>query len=248
MLSIQNLHVSVEDKAILKGINLDIAPGEVHALMGPNGSGKSSLSYTLMGHPRYQITQGSIFFDGQDIGTLAPDKRAKAGIFLAMQQPLEIEGVKLRDFLRQAYNALYDGTPKQLRLKEFADHFKKQMQLLSIDLPFVERSINVGFSGGEKKRAEMLQLAVLQPKIVILDEIDSGLDIDALKTVCAALNAIKAQNPDMSVLIITHYKRILDYLTVDRVHILQDGRLVRSGGPELAKELESTGYTDAGKA
>lgn len=242
MLSIKNLHVSVEDKAILNGIDLDIKPGAIHALMGPNGSGKSSLSYTLMGHPRYTVSQGSMTFDGQDLGGLTPDKRAKAGVFLAMQQPLEVEGVKLRDFLRQAYNALYDGTPKQLRLKEFAEHLKTQMKLLDVDLSFVERSLNVGFSGGEKKRAEMLQLAVLQPKLVILDEIDSGLDIDALKTVCASLNAVKANNPSMSVLLITHYTRILNHIHADHVHILNAGRIVRSGGPELAQELEAKGY------
>jgi len=242
LLSVNNLAVSVEDKQVLNGLDLTIQPGKVHAIMGPNGSGKSSFAYTLMGHPRYEVTQGSITFDGQDITTLTPDKRAKLGIFLAMQHPLEIEGVSLKDFLRQAYNALYDGTDKQLRLKEFAEHLIGKLHLLKMDTEFAERPINVGFSGGEKKRAEMLQLAVLQPKLAILDEIDSGLDVDALKTVCAAINTIKHDNPTMSVLLITHYKRILDYVPADTVHILQGGKIVKSGGPELADEVEKIGY------
>ncbi len=243
LLSIKNLHVAVEDKKVLDGVSLDIKPGQMHAIMGPNGSGKSSLSYTIMGHPRYTITAGTIQFDGQEINALTPDKRAKLGIFLAMQHPLEIEGVSLKDFLRQAYNALYDGTPKQLRLKEFAQHLIKQLEMLNMDLSFAERPINVGFSGGEKKRAEMLQLAVLHPKLVILDEIDSGLDIDALKTVCLALKTIKQKNPDMAILLITHYKRILDHLdAADFVHVLQGGKITRTGGPELADEVEKLGY------
>jgi Fe-S cluster assembly ATP-binding protein len=242
LLSIKNLKVSVEDKDILKGINLTINPGQFHVIMGPNGSGKSSLSYTLMGHPRYAITDGEIAFEGEAINDLSPDKRAKKGIFLAMQHPLEVEGVLLKDFLRQAYNALYDGTPKQKRLKEFAQHLINKLRLLGMDTSFAERSINVGFSGGEKKRAEMLQLAVLEPKFVILDEIDSGLDVDALKTVCEALNQIKKNNPDMAVLLITHYARILSHLQPDFVHILQDGSITKSGGPELADQIESSGF------
>lgn len=242
LLSIKDLKVSIEDKSVLNGIDLEILPGRMHAIMGPNGSGKSSLAYTVMGHPRYTITDGEIVFDGQSINEMTPDKRAKLGIFLAMQHPVEIEGISLKDFLRQAYNALYDGTPKQLRLKEFAKHLLEKLHLLNMDTSFAERPINVGFSGGEKKRAEMLQLAVLQPKLVILDEIDSGLDIDALKTVCAALNTIRQDNPEISVLLITHYKRILEYLDVDAIHVLQDGKIVRSGGSELADELEKEGY------
>jgi Fe-S cluster assembly ATP-binding protein len=244
LLSIKNLKVTVEDKQVLDGVNLTIAPGTMHAIMGPNGSGKSSLSYTIMGHPRYEITDGVIEFEGQPINELSADKRAKAGIFLAMQHPVEIEGVTLKDFLRQAYNALYDGTPKQLRLRPFAEHLISKLHLLKMDLEFAERPINVGFSGGEKKRAEMLQLAVLGPKLVILDEIDSGLDVDALRTVCQTLNTIKQDNPEMSVLLITHYKRILDYVHPDTVHILQKGKIVRSGGPELADEVEKTGYAE----
>jgi Fe-S cluster assembly ATP-binding protein len=242
LLSVENLKVSVEDKAILNGINLQINSGEFHVIMGPNGSGKSSLSYTLMGHPRYAITGGSVSFDSTVINDLTPDKRAKLGIFLAMQHPLEVEGVTLKDFLRQAYNALYDGTPKQKRLKEFAEHLINKLHLLGMDTSFAERSINVGFSGGEKKRAEMLQLAVLEPKLVILDEIDSGLDVDALKTVCQALNQVQKDNPSMAVLLITHYARILNYLKPDFVHILQNGSITKSGGPELAAQIETGGF------
>ncbi len=244
LLSVENLKVSVEDKAILNGINLRINAGEFHVIMGPNGSGKSSLSYTLMGHPRYAITNGTVSFDGEVINDLTPDKRAKLGVFLAMQHPLEVEGVTLKDFLRQAYNALYDGTPKQKRLKEFAEHLINKCHLLGMDLSFAERSINVGFSGGEKKRAEMLQLAVLEPKLVILDEIDSGLDVDALKTVCQALNQVKKDNPSMAVLLITHYARILNYLQPDFVHILQNGEITKSGGPELAAQIETGGFNN----
>ncbi len=242
MLGIKNLFVSIEDKKILNGVNLDVNEGMIHAIMGPNGSGKSSLAYTVMGHPRYTITQGSIEFDGTIINTLSPDKRAKLGIFLAMQYPVEIEGIPLKDFLRQAYNALYDGTTKQLRVKEFNAYFNEKLALLGIDQEFAKRHINVGFSGGEKKRAEMLQLAVLQPKLAILDEIDSGLDIDALKMVCNALTTIKKAMPTMTFVVITHYKRILEYLPPDIVHVMQAGKVIRSGGPALADELEKTGY------
>lgn len=210
--------------------------------MGPNGSGKSSLAYTIMGHPRYIITNGTLEFEGQIINKLTPDKRAKAGIFLAMQNPIEIEGVAFKDFLRQSYNALYDGTPKQLRLKEFNQLINEKLGLLEMDSKFIDRFINVGFSGGEKKLAEMLQLAVLQPKFAILDEIDSGLDIDALKAVCNALNTIKKNNPAMSFLLITHYKRILDYLKPDFVHVIQEGKVVKTGGMEVATQLELEGY------
>lgn len=242
LLSVKNLNVSIEDKAILNGINLEIKPGEFHVIMGPNGSGKSSLSYTLMGHPRYTITEGEIAINGDVINNLSADKRAKKGLFLAMQHPLEIDGVMLKDFLRTAYNALYDGTDKQKRLKDFAEHLIRKLYLLGIDISFAERSINVGFSGGEKKRAEMLQLAVLEPQLVILDEIDSGLDVDALKTVCQALNQIKVENPSMSVLLITHYARILNYLQPQFVHVLQDGKITQSGGIELAHHIEEHGF------
>lgn len=244
ILKIHDLHVAVEDKQVLNGISLTINPGQVHAIMGPNGSGKSSLAYTTMGHPRYEITAGEITFGNDLLNELSPDKRAKLGLFLAMQHPHEIDGIPYKDFLRQAYNALYDGTDKQLRIKEFNLMLLEQLTLLKMDPEFANRSVNVGFSGGEKKRAEILQLAVLKPKIAILDEIDSGLDIDALKIVCHGINEIKKQNPSMSLVLITHYPRILEYLHPDAVHVLQKGKIARSGGAELAKELEQAGYAE----
>jgi Fe-S cluster assembly ATP-binding protein len=242
LLSIKKLFVDVEKKQVLNGITLDIQEGQLHAIMGPNGSGKSSLSFTIMGHPKYTIQSGEILFENAIINSLSPDKRAKLGIFLAMQHPVEIEGISLKDFLRQAYNAIYDSTEKQLRLRDFEKYFNQKLELLNLAPAFAERHLNVGFSGGEKKVAEMLQLAVLQPKLAILDEIDSGLDIDALKNVCNALNVIRDDNPSMAVLLITHYKRILEYLSVDSIHVLQAGTIVRSGGPDLADELEQQGY------
>ncbi len=242
MLFIKNLKVSVEDKNVLNGVDLTVEPGKIYAIMGPNGSGKSSLSYTVMGHPRYEITDGTIEFNGEVINEMPADKRAKMGLFLAMQHPIEIEGVTLKDFLRQAYNAQYDGTDKALKLKDFAHHLIQKLHLLKMDVSFAERPINVGFSGGEKKRAEMLQLAVLKPKLVILDEIDSGLDVDALKAVCDALKVVKQDNPDLAILLITHYTRILDHIKPDVVHILQDGKIAQTGGAELANQIEKTGY------
>lgn len=242
LLSLDHLYVSIGDKQVLNNLSCTINPGEVHALMGPNGSGKSSLAYTLMGHPRYQIDGGTIIFNSEIINELSPDKRAKLGMFLALQHPLEIEGVPYKDFLRQAYNALYDGTGKQLRIKEFNALLEEKLALLKIDPAFIERSINVGFSGGEKKRAEVLQLAVLQPKIIILDEIDSGLDIDALKIVCQGISAVKADNPSMAIVLITHYQRILNYIKPDYVHVLQGGTITRSGDAGLAESLEAEGY------
>jgi Fe-S cluster assembly ATP-binding protein len=242
LLNIENLHVTIEHKNILNGTNLVINEGSTNVLMGPNGSGKSSLALTIMGHPRYIITQGTINFQGVALNTLSPDKRAKAGVFLAFQHPCEIEGIRLGDFLREAYNSLYDNTPQQLSLKEFATHLKNQLNLLKISDSFVERFVNVGFSGGEKKLAEMLQLAVLQPKLAILDEIDSGLDLDALKTVCTAITAIHAAHPHMSFLIITHNPRILNHLTLDAVHVMRKGEIVTSGGPEIVDELEKKGF------
>lgn len=244
LLSINNLHVTVQDKQVLDGISLVIKPGQVHAIMGPNGSGKSSLAYTTMGHPRYEITAGEILFDNQQLNDLSPDKRAKAGLFLAMQHPFEVEGIPYKDFLRHAYNALYDGTDKQLRIKDFNNMLLEKLNLLKIEPSYANRSVNVGFSGGEKKRAEVLQLATLQPKLAILDEIDSGLDIDALKIVCDSINVVRAQNPSMALVLITHYPRILEYLQPDVVHVLQYGRIVRSGDAELARELEKAGYLD----
>lgn len=241
-LSIKNLSVAVEKKNILHTINLDIPAGEIHALMGPNGSGKSSLALTLMGHPRYQVTSGQIFCYEHDMTHLSPDKRAKLGLFLAAQNPVEIEGITLRDFLRQAYNALYRGTEHYLTPKEFLAHLNEQLELLGMDVSYADRSVNLGFSGGEKKRAEMLQLAVLKPKIAILDEIDSGLDIDALKIVCSTLRAIKAAHKELTLIIITHNARIFDLLIPDQVHVMHHGSLLQSGGIELIRSIEAIGF------
>lgn len=242
LFSIKDFSASTNNKQILKDINLNIAPGQIHAIMGPNGSGKSTLALTLMGHPKYKITNGTITLNGKDITALSPDQRAKAGLFLAFQNPHEIEGISLRDFLRQSYNALHKGTDKELSPLEFRNLLSKKIKLLKVKPDFVERSINYKFSGGEKKRAEILQLAVLQPKLAILDEIDSGLDIDALKIVCDGINSIKKENPKMSLLIITHYPRILSYLKPSVVHVLQNGSIIKSGDKSLALALESEGY------
>lgn len=245
LLSIKNLRVSINDKIVLKGINLTIKDGEIHAIMGPNGSGKSTLAMTLMGHPRYKIDSGEITFCGQPINTLAPNDRAKLGLFLSMQNPVEIEGVSLKSFLRQMVSALKkdpNSKTQTIPLKEFNTLLKQKLELLGVKPEFVERDINLGLSGGEKKMSEVIQLAVSQPKLAILDELDSGLDIDALKTVCACLNKIKQDRPQMAFLVITHYNRILDYLKPNFVHVLQNGEIVRSGGAELAAELEVLGY------
>ncbi len=241
-LNVSNLSVTIEKKQVLDGVNLTVQQGNVHAIMGPNGSGKSSFALSLMGHPRYQVTSGTVNFMGNDIQGLSPDKRAQLGIFLGMQNPYEIEGVPYKDFLRQAYNALYDGTEKQLRIRDFHKMLLSRLALLSIDESFINRSLNIGFSGGEKKRAEMLQLAVLQPKLAILDEIDSGLDVDALKVVCNSLTTIRQENPAMSVILITHYPRILQYIEPDVVHVMQQGRIVKSGSLDLAREVEVSGF------
>lgn len=244
LLNIADLTVNVDDKNILKGVTLDIKPGQIHAIMGPNGSGKSTLAYTLMGHPKYEVTGGSATFNGQNLFEMPVDVRAKGGMFLAFQYPFEIAGVPFKDFLRQSYNAWYAGTEKQIGMKAFNQLVQHKMEILKMKPEFVDRMVNVGFSGGEKKRAEVLQLAVLQPKLAILDEIDSGLDVDALRSVCEGLNAVKADDPSVSFLIVTHYQRILDYIKPDFVHIMQDGRIVKSGGPELAQEVDASGYSE----
>jgi len=244
MLSIKNLKITVDNKNILNGVNLHVKEGELHAIMGPNGSGKSTLAYSLMGHPKYEVTSGSILFQGQELKELSADKRAKAGLFLAFQYPQEIEGVTLADFLRQSYNAIHGGTEKQLGLRAFKELLNRNLELLKIKPEFVERFINFGFSGGEKKKAEMLQFATLQPKLTVLDEVDSGLDIDALKAVCDGINSIREQNPKMSFVVITHYQRILNYIQPDFVHVMQDGVIIQSGSQELAKELEAKGYAN----
>lgn len=237
LLSIENLHVSVEDKEILKGVNLEINAGEIHALMGRNGSGKSTLSYTLMGHPRYKVTAGKILFKGTELVGLSPDARAKLGLALAFQYPVAIPGVSVSNFLRAAVKACRG---KDVPVKEFRLEIKALMKELGIKDEFLSRYVNDGFSGGEKKRLEILQLSLLKPSLSVLDETDSGLDIDALKTVAAGINALV--KPDTAVFLITHYQRILDYVQPHFVHIFQDGEIVTSGGSELPKELEARGY------
>jgi Fe-S cluster assembly ATP-binding protein len=234
---IENLHVSVEGKEILKGVSLTVNQGEIHALMGPNGSGKSTLASTIMGHPKYTVTSGDIRFRGESILNLPPDERARRGLFLSMQYPVAIPGVTLVNFMRRAVSAVR-GTDVPVR--EFTNLLTSKMSLLKVDREFARRYVNEGFSGGEKKKAEILQLAMLQPKIAVLDETDSGLDIDALRTVAEGVSAVVG--PDLGVLIITHYQRILNYIKPDHVHILAEGRVIREGGPELAIEIENRGY------
>ncbi len=242
-ISIRNLHVNVNGKEILKGVNLDVKQGEVHALMGPNGTGKSTLAYTLMGHPGYKVTEGEAIFKGQNVLELEPDKRSHLGIFLAFQYPIAIPGVTVANFLRSAINArrkAANPADKGIPIPEFRKLLKEKMDLLQMDHSFAGRYLNEGFSGGEKKRAEVLQMASLQPEIAIMDETDSGLDIDALRIVSEGVNALR--NPELGVLVITHYQRILNYIKPEYVHIMLDGRIVESGGPELALHLEEHGY------
>lgn len=236
-LLIEDLHVSVEDKEILKGVNLEIGKGEVHALMGPNGSGKSTLSNVIMGHPKYKITKGKIFFKGEDITELSPDQRAKKGIFLAFQYPLSIPGVRIFNFLK---NMLSSIRGEEIPVSEFKKLLKEKMKLLDIKQSFIKRYLNDGFSGGEKKRNEILQMALFEPKLALLDETDSGLDVTALKTVCEGIN--KIINNDMSVIIITHYKRMLEYVRPQFVHVIMDGKIVKSGNEELVEKIDSQGY------
>jgi Fe-S cluster assembly ATP-binding protein len=237
LFAIEDLHVNVEGKEILKGVNLALNRGEVHALMGPNGSGKSTLANALMGHPRYQVTKGRVLLNGEDILPLSADQRARRGMFLAFQYPLEIPGVKVRHFLRMAVRAAKAQEPS---VTEFRKQLFDKMAMLEMDRSFAERYLNEGFSGGEKKRNEILQLAMLEPAMAILDETDSGLDIDALRIVAGGIN--KLAGPDRAMLLITHYQRILSYVEPHFVHVLFDGRVVRSGGKELALELEAKGY------
>ena len=237
ILEIQALRASVAGKEILKGFDLTIGAGEVHAIMGPNGSGKSTLANTLMGNPRYQVTGGAVRFLGRPLFDLAADERARLGLFLAFQYPVAVPGVTVVNFLRQAVNAVRG---EEVPIREFREELFATMELLKIDREFARRYLNDGFSGGEKKRAEMLQLAMLRPKVAVLDETDSGLDIDALRTVADGVNAL--MNDEMGLLLITHYQRLLNYIEPQFVHVLIDGRIVQSGGPELAEELESTGY------
>ncbi len=236
-LEIQNLHVRIEEREILHGVDLTVEKGQTHALMGPNGSGKSTLANTIMGNPNYEVTEGRIVFNGEDVTEADPEDRAQAGLFLAFQYPATVPGVSVANFLRLAVNSRRE---EPMKVKDFGKMLREQVNLLKIDPSFVSRYLNEGFSGGEKKRAEILQLAMLKPSIAVLDETDSGLDIDALRIVSDGVNALSG--PDMGSLIITHYTRILNYVRPDFVHIMLDGRIVREGGPELADELEEKGY------
>ncbi|MDP1715902.1 MAG: Fe-S cluster assembly ATPase SufC [Anaerolineales bacterium] len=242
-LEIKNLHVSIEDKEILKGLSLTINQSEIHAIMGPNGTGKSTLAYTLMGHPNYTVTEGEIIFKGKNVLKLEPDERSRAGIFLAFQYPVAIPGVSVANFLRTAINSrrrAANPEDKGMPIPEFRKMLKDKMDMLKMDHSFAGRYLNDGFSGGEKKRAEILQLATLKPEIAILDETDSGLDIDALRIVAEGVNALSG--PELGVLVITHYQRLLNYIKPNFVHIMLDGRIVESGGADLALHLEDQGY------
>ncbi|HZF77735.1 MAG TPA: Fe-S cluster assembly ATPase SufC [Acetobacteraceae bacterium] len=241
MLKIENLHASVEGKPILNGLSLEIPSGEVHAIMGPNGSGKSTLSYVLAGREGYEVTEGSATLDGHDLLAMEPEERAVAGMFLAFQGPVELPGVGNAAFLRTALNAIRRARGEgEMDAMQFLKMARARMKVLNMPEDMLKRNVNVGFSGGEKKRNEMLQLAMLTPRFAVLDETDSGLDIDALKMVADTVNSLRG--PSFSALVITHYQRLLNHIVPDRVHVLQAGRIVRSGGPELAQELEASGY------
>ncbi len=246
-LIIRNLHASIDGAEILKGVDLELSKGEVHAIMGPNGSGKSTLAHVLMGHPAYEVTEGEVIFQGEQVLELEPDERARLGLFLAFQYPSSIPGVTVANFLRLAVNAQRrgpDGEENPIRIPEFRGMLQENMDALKIDRSMTSRYINDGFSGGEKKRMEMLQMAMLRPQIAILDETDSGLDIDALRIVSDGVNRLVG--PEMGALVITHYSRLLKYIQPHHIHVLVDGRIVRSAGPELADELEREGYAPYG--
>jgi len=241
LLKITNLHAEIAEDGteILRGLDLELNEGEIHAIMGPNGSGKSTLSKVISGHPAYEVTDGEILFRGESVLDMQPDERARAGIFLAFQYPVEIPGVSVANFMRTAINA---KRGEEVDIFDFQEELESRMEMLEMDPAFALRSVNEGFSGGEKKRNEILQLAMLEPELAVMDETDSGLDIDALRIVTAGINRIKEQKKDMAVLLITHYQRMLNYITPDKVHVMVEGRIIRTGGPELALELEERGY------
>jgi Fe-S cluster assembly ATP-binding protein len=244
LLEIRNLHARVEDGGteILRGVDLEIRPGEMHALMGPNGSGKSTLAKVVSGHPGYEVTEGDVLLDGESILELEPDERSRAGLFLAFQYPAEIPGVSIANFLRTALNARRAEEEGDMDVFAFQKLLNQKLELLKVQPTFAARYVNDGFSGGEKKRNEILQMAVLQPTMALMDETDSGLDIDALRIVSEGVNTLRGEDPKMGVLLITHYKRILGYLQPDHVHVMLNGRIAHSGGPELADQLEEMGY------
>ena len=244
LLHIEDLHVEVEGREILRGVNLSIDKGDIHAIMGPNGSGKSTLAYVLTGRPGYEVTQGKVLYKGEDIMGLAPDERAQQGIFLAFQYPTEVPGVSVVNFTRTAYNATHPDDQKSAM--QFRMYLQEKIDLLEIPPELVDRYVNQGFSGGEKKRNEILQMAVLRPELAILDETDSGLDIDALRHVAEGVNRLAS--PEVGILLITHYQRLLNYIRPDKVHVLMGGRVVESGGFELAERLEAEGYAQVGKS
>lgn len=249
ILSVAGLRAKVadEDLHILKGVDLTIRPGEIHAIMGPNGSGKSTLAKLIAGHPGYEATGGSVTFQGEDLLDMEPDERSQAGVFMAFQYPVEIPGVSIANFLRTSLQARLENG-EELDLFDFQELLMDRMELLDMDPSFAQRPVNDGFSGGEKKRNEILQMSVLKPSMAVMDETDSGLDIDALKVVSQGVNALRRESPDMSVLLITHYQRILNYIIPDVVHVMIKGRIVESGGPEVAMELEARGYEEYRKA
>jgi len=241
MLEIRNLHAAIDGKEILKGITLTVKKGEVHAIMGPNGSGKSTLAKVLAGHPDYEVTSGEVIYEGKNLLEMAPDERAREGVFMAFQYPIEVPGVSNAQFLRLAYNEKQKHLGgEELDPLEFKDLLKERAKVVEMDASFMTRSVNEGFSGGEKKRNEILQMAVLEPKLAVLDETDSGLDIDALRVVAGGVNQL--QGPDKAIIVVTHYQRLLNYIVPDFVHVLADGRIAREGGKELALELEEKGY------
>ena len=247
MLEIKNLHVNVDGREILNGLDLTLPQGEVHAIMGPNGSGKSTLAYVLAGKQEYEATAGSVTWNGEDLLAMTPSERAVKGVFLAFQYPMEIPGVATMTFLRTAVNAVRKARGEaELSTPDFLRFVRERAQALKIDPEMLKRPLNVGFSGGEKKRNEILQMALLQPSLCVLDETDSGLDIDALRIVAEGVNALRS--PERAMLVITHYQRLLNYIVPDRVHVLSEGRVARSGGPELALELEESGYAEFGEA
>jgi len=241
LLDVKNLKVRVEEREILHGLSLTVNPGEVHAIMGPNGSGKSTLSHVIAGKPGYEVTDGEVLLNGENLLEMQPNERAAKGVFLAFQYPIEVPGVTNSSFLRMAYNTVQGARGKdELDPLEFDDYVQDKLKLLDVDPAFLERSVNEGFSGGEKKRNEILQMAILEPKLAILDETDSGLDIDALRIVANGVNRLR--NADNAVLLVTHYQRLLNYIVPDYVHVMDDGRIIKTGGKELALELESRGY------